>query len=165
MMRLSCGRRCRLGLLGALLIATSGVAFWLVYAKPATTPARISRSFPAAGVKKIFLRVAAADTSEVTIDPAAETVEISGLPAGGAKGYHSRDPNWRETPAAEWGLDFVSALHGEVLVISTKNEVHYIHHGYFLESVALRVPAGVEVVREPRKLTGDGGPDLEAPKP
>ncbi len=79
---------------------------------------------------------------------------MSGLPAGGAKGYHSSDPSWRETLAAEWGLDFVSARHGEVLVISTEKEIHYIHHGYLLQSVELRVPAGVEVAGERRELTG-----------
>lgn len=63
------------------------------------------------------------------------------------------------------GLDFVSARYGDVLVISTKSEISYIHHYYVLESVALRVPANVEIVREPRKLSGDGRPDLEAPKP
>jgi hypothetical protein len=153
-----------LGLLGGFLVATGAVAFWLVHANP-ITPVRISRSFPAAGIKKIILRAAEAETSAVTNDPATAAVEVSGLPAGGAEGYHSPDPNWRETPAAEWGLDFVSARHGEVLVISTKNEIHHIHYGYFLKSVALRVPPGVEVVPEPRELTGYGGPDLEAPKP
>jgi hypothetical protein len=139
------------------------VGYWFVFSQRATP--RISRSFPAPGVKKIILRAAAAETSEVTTDPAAGAVEGSGVPAGGAAGYHSPNPLWRETPASQWGLDFVSARHGEVLVISTKNEIHYIHHGYFLKSVALRVPAGVEVVRQPRKLTGDGGPDLAAPIP
>jgi len=165
MMRLMCGRRCWLGLLGALLMAVAGVSFWLVFIKAAAMPARISRSFPAAGVKKIILRASTAETSQVTADPTAEAVGVSGLPAGGAKGYHSTDPFWREIPAAEWGLDFVSARHGDVLVISTKNEIHYIHHGYFLESVEQLVPAGVDVMREPRKLTGDGMPDLEVPKP
>jgi hypothetical protein len=132
--------------------------------KAATTPARISRSFPTAGIKKIIFRASTAESSTVTIDSVAEAIEISGLPAGDAKGYHSPDPNWRETPAAEYGLDFVSAQFGDVLVISTKNEILYIHHHYFLESVALRVPADIEVVRERRKLTGDKGPDLGAPK-
>ncbi len=165
-MRLTCGRRCWLGLLGVLLLlGIAGVACWLYFAQPSAPGARVSRSFPAAGVKKVIVRAAAVETCEVTVDQYAAAIEISGLPAGGAKGYHSPDPNWRETPAAEWGLDFVSARHGDVVVISTKNEIHYIHHSYFLQSVALRVPGGVEVVREPRKLTGEGAPDLEAPKP
>ena len=105
-----------------------------------------------------------ADNAEVTTDPTTEVVEVSGVPAGGAKGYHSPDPNWRETPATEWGLSFESARYGEVLVISTNNEIQYIHHGYFLQSVVLRVPAGVAVVRERREMSGDGGPDLKEPR-
>lgn len=150
--------------LGAFLVAIAGVAFCLVFTKP-ITPERLSRSFPAAGIKKIVLRAAEAETSQVTTDPTAEVVEVSGTPTGGAKGYHSTNPFWRETPAEEWGLDFVSARRGDFLLISTKNEIHYIHHGYFLKSLTIRVPTGVEVVREQRQLTGDGGPDLELPKP
>src|SRR5262249_28446394 len=116
-----------------------GVVVWPFYMKLTTTPARISRSFPIAGIKKVILRAAAAETSEVTTDPAAAAVDISGLPAGEAQGYHSPEPFWRETPAAKMGRDFVSARYGAVLVISTKNEFHYIHHHYLLESVALRV--------------------------
>lgn len=177
-MQLTCGRKYWLTLLGVLLVAAAGVAFWLVYTKPtptapikqplsagSTTPGRIARSFPFDGIKKVIFRAAEAETCEVTTDPAAEMVEVSGLPEGDAKGYHSDDPNWRETPAAEWGLDFVSARHGDLLVISTQNEIQYIHHLYYLKSLALRVPAGIEVVREQRKLTGDGGPNLQASKP
>jgi hypothetical protein len=164
-MRLNCGRRCRWGLiLGALLIALAGVAWWLVHVQPAT-PARIRQAFPATGVKKVLLRTAAAAKADVTTDPTANVVEVSGLPTGGASGYHSPDFWWRETPAAEWGLGFTSARHGDVLVISTENEIHYIHHLYFLKSVSLRVPVGVEVVREPRQWTGDGAPNLEPSKP
>jgi hypothetical protein len=153
---------------GVLLVAIAGVVCWLLYPtfKPpvATTPDRISRSFPADGIKKIILRSSDAETCEVTTDPTAKAIEISGLPEGGAKGYHTADPNWRETPAAEWGLDFVSARHGNLLVVSTKNEILYIHHCYFLKSVVLRIPPDVEVVRVQRNLTGDGQPNLEVPK-
>jgi hypothetical protein len=156
-----------LRLLTDILIGAAAVALWLinvVNAEPLMTPSRIHREFPAAGIGKIFLRAAEAGNCEVAAVPAAKTVEVSGVPAGGAKGYHSPDPNWRETPAEEWGLDFVFARYGEALIISSKNEIHYIHHHYILQSVVLRGPAGVEVVREPRKLTGDDAPDLEAPK-
>ena len=163
-MRRTCGRSCRWAVLGAFVIAAAGAVYWLAATKPDTLPARVDRSFSAAGVKRVILRGATADTAEVTAVPGAEVVEVSGVLAGGAKGYHSPDPSWRETPAAEWGLDFVSARHGEVLVISTKNEIHYIHHAYFLQSVVLRVPAGVEVVRQRRELTGEGAPDLREPR-
>ena len=132
--------------------------------KPASAP-RIVRSFPLTGVTKVILRAAAADAARVVVDPAIKMLEVSGLPIGGAPGYHSPDPKWRETPASEWGLDFVTAQFGKVLVISTKNEIRYIHHGYTLTDLSVRVPAGVEVIREPRQLTGEGKPDLSEPKP
>jgi hypothetical protein len=116
-------------------------------------------------VRKVILRAAAAETLEVTSDPATSLVEVSGVASGGAKGYHSGNPFWRETPAAEWGLDFVSARFGDVLVISTENEFEYIHHHYMLKSLEIKVPVGVDVVLEPRILTGDGAPDLKEPAP
>jgi hypothetical protein len=164
-MRLTCGRCFRRGLLGIPVLTAAGCVYWLVTTRPESPPARIDRSFPADGVKRVILRAAMADAAEASAVAVAEAVEVSGLPSGGARGYHSPDPTWRETPAANWGLDFVSAQFGEVLVISTKNEIHYIHHTYFLESIVLRVPAGVEVVRDERKLTGDGAPDLREPTP
>lgn len=145
----------------ALLAAIVGVAFWFATAN--SKPPRISRSFSSEGIKKVILRAAQAATSEVVSDPAATEIMVMGVSVGGAQGYHSPDFFWRETPASEWGLDFVSARHGDVLVISTKNEIHYIHHLYLLQSVVLTVPAGVEVVRQAKKLTGDGAPDLEVP--
>ena len=87
---------------------------------------RVVRSFPMTNVTKVILRAAAADTASVVIEPALKEIKVSGLPMGGAKGYHSPDPNWRETPASEWGLDFVTARFGEVLVISTRNEMRHI---------------------------------------
>jgi hypothetical protein len=125
--------------------------------------ARVVRSFPVNGVTKVILRAAEAASASVAIDPGLMDLEVSGLPIGGAPGYRSPDPNWRETPSSEWGLDFVSARFGPVLVISTKNEMRFIHHGYSLTGLALRVPASVEIVREPRQLSGAGKPDLAAP--
>ena len=117
-------------------------------------------AFPAAGITRVVLRAADADKATVTTRMAGTAIEIGGIPVGGAQGYHSSDPNWRETPAAKWGLDFVSERRGATLIVSTKNELHYIHHHYAFESLTVRVPTGVEVVKEPRTLTGDGAPDL-----
>jgi hypothetical protein len=125
---------------------------------------RVTRSFPADGVKTVVFRASLAKDAQVTTDPAAQAIEVSGVPQGGAAGYHSPDPNWRETPAAEWGLDFVSARYGEMLVISTKNEIHYVHHAYFFRPLTVRMPPGIELIRENRALTGKGAPDLDAPK-
>lgn len=106
----------------------------------------------------------AANASSTVVEQGGERIEVFGLPEGGARGYHSPDPGWRETPADEWGLDFVAARHGNVLVISTRNEVHYLHHRYALESLRIRVPAGVTVIRMARELTGKGDPDLSPPR-
>ena len=123
-------------------------------------PKALRRSFPAAGITTLVLRAGDADNATFETGAAGSAIEVSGIPSGGAAGYHSADPNWRETSAAEWGLDFVSARRGPILIISTKNEMRYIHHHYAFASVAVRVPPGIEVVKEPRTLTGDGAPDL-----
>jgi hypothetical protein len=119
-----------------------------------------SRRFPAAGIEKVILRAEAAETAKVTTSMDAKTIDVAGVPTGGAAGYHSSDPNWRETPAAQWGLDFVSARKGSVLVVSTRNELRHIHHRYAFTSLTVRVPIGVAVVKERRQLTHDGAPDL-----
>ena len=129
-----------------------------------TKAGRVVRSFPLTRVTAVILRASAADTASIVVETARNDVEVSGLPLGGAKGYHSPDPNWRETPASEWGLDFVTARFGEVLVISTKNEMRQMHHHYALSSLTLRVPTRVKVVRETRQLTGDARPDLKDPR-
>ena len=122
----------------------------------------VTRSFDVRGISTVVLRAANASTAEV--DRTGDRVEVSGVPEGGARGYHSPDPKWRETPASEWGLDFVAARHGDVLVISTKNEISYIHHRYVLRSLKMKVPAGVKVIRMARELTGQGEPDLSPPR-
>jgi hypothetical protein len=89
-----------------------------------------------------------------------KSILVSGTPSGGAPGYHPADPNWRETSASEWGLDFRGKAFGTTLVISTFNEIQYIHHSYYLENLVITVPPGVEVTREARQLSGEGAPDL-----
>ncbi len=50
-----------------------------------------------------------------------------------------------------------------MLILSSKKEIHYIHHLYYLKDLGIRVPPGVEVVCQARNLTGDGEPDLSPP--
>lgn len=127
-------------------------------------PARVTREFDAHQISRVILRASAADTAiATTVVRDAPFVVVSGLPSGGAKGYHSPDPNWRETPASRWGLDFVSRRLGSTLVISTKGEMAYIHHRYTLESIEIMLPDPVRLTREVRKLTGDAAPDLSPP--
>jgi hypothetical protein len=74
---------------------------------PATADsARVTRSFPADGIDTVDLRAEAAEKAKVATESRSRAVTVSGIPQGGAAGYHPADPNWRETPAAQWGLDF-----------------------------------------------------------
>ena len=123
----------------------------------------ISQGFLAKGVTKVILRAAGADSAVVASDAPVDTVEVSGIPIGDAQGYHSPDLKWRETPPERWPFSFVVQRFGPVLVISTKGEIGYIHHQYIMSDVRLRVPSGVEVVREQRQLSGSGEADLKAP--
>jgi hypothetical protein len=124
----------------------------------------VSRTFPAAGIKTVILR--AADAARATVHHSdRDTIEVSGKMRGGAGGYHSPDPKWRETPVTEWGLDFEGKLFGDVLVLSSKNEMAFVHHAYDLHSLVVSVPTGVQVVPVPRELSGDGAPDLSPPAP
>jgi hypothetical protein len=126
-------------------------------------PRVVVRSFKANGVKKVVLRAGDAEQAVVKSAPGTRWITISGRPEGDAQGYHPIDPNWRETPAWEWGLDFKAKSFGPVLVISTENEISYIHHYYHLGGLVISVPEGVEIIKEPRKLTGEGPPDLSLP--
>ena len=125
--------------------------------------ARIERSFEAQGIKTVILRAGAAEKAKTITAQADGAIRISGKPAGGAEDYQSPDPSWKETPASEWGLDFKSQRFGDVLVISTVNEIVYIHHHYTIEDLELTVPAKVTVKLETRALNGDGDPDLSQP--
>src|SRR5690349_3856586 len=94
---------------------------------------RITRTFPAEGITKLVIRAAEIQSATITTGAPPTTIEISGVPTGDARGYHPSDPNWRETPAERWGFDFVAQRHGDVLVVSTKSEIGYIHHHYVLD--------------------------------
>lgn len=145
----------------------AAVAFWFVTGpkvRDAIAPVPpVVRTFPATGIKTVILRAGSADTAEILVDERTTVVEVSGIPGGGAKGYHSPDRTWKETTAADWGLDFTAQQFGDKLVISTTSEIAYIHHLYTLKTLVLKIPPGVKVIREPRDLTGDGKPDLREP--
>ena len=74
-----------------------------------------------------------------------------------------RTRNGERHRPADWGLDFVASRFGATLVISSKNEVGYIHHHYVIADIVLQLPASVELVRRARNLSGSGEPDLTPP--
>jgi hypothetical protein len=124
----------------------------------------VTSEFVVTGINRVVLRASAADqASVVERDSLPVSVIVSGIPSGGAKGYHPADPNWKETPAAEWGLAFVAKRFGSTLVVSSKSEIQYIHHRYTIEGIRLEVPPTVAVVRERRTLDGNGEPNLAYP--
>ena len=151
--------RSRLILASAVLALIMGAAFVAYY----RFPLRIKRSFPSEGVSSVVLRASAADGVVVAYAPRSGSIRVSGIPSGGARGYHPQSIWWGETPAPRWGMDFVGQRFGSVLVISTRNEIGFMHHHYYLAAITLDVPEGVTVSREVRQLSGDGTPDLRAP--
>ncbi len=124
---------------------------------------RLVRNFDADGIARVVLRAAAADAATVDVVPGRKVVIVSGQATGGAEGYHPADPRWRETAATEWGLDFTAKRFGSTLVISTRNEIGYIHHHYTVAGIGLQLPPSVELVRQMRVLTGSGEADLAPP--
>lgn len=121
----------------------------------------VERSFPAAGVKRVELRASAA-TAATVLEVAGRDIRVSGTARGGSKGHHG-DDGFREVPPAKWGLTFESRRFGDLLVISTKNEVSHIHHRYTLEDLEISVPEGVPVELITRELTANGAADLTGP--
>jgi hypothetical protein len=126
----------------------------------------ITRKVPDHGVKEVVFRASLAERAVIISDPKATAIEVTGTPEGGSRGYHPPDfVTWLRGDAhpSEVGLDFVSARHGGVLVVSTEAEYRFLHHAYFLRNLRVLVPADVKVVRQPRKLTENLEPDLSPP--
>ena len=123
---------------------------------------RIEASFPADGIERVVLRAAGASNAQV-VPGRFGIVKVTGSATGGAAGYHSPDPNWKETPASQWGMTFLSKRFGTTLVVSSVNEIGYIHHQYAIRDLEVELPASVQLVREPRQLSGSGTADLHSP--
>lgn len=121
---------------------------------------RLMWRFPAEGISKLVLRTEQAAQAEIAFDRLSPDVVVTAVPSGGVVGYHSPDPGWKETHPADWGLELTGRRFGPRLVISSKNEIRFIHHHYYLEKIHIRMPSGVDVDLQTRELTGDGGPDL-----
>jgi len=135
------------------------VAFNSLTAERGAGDKQVVKSFSGAGVSRVVFRATLARDARVTSAEGHDIV-VTGTPRGGAAGYHPPAGTWREESASEWGLDFRGKAYGKTLVISTFNEIRYIHHSYYLDQLVISVPAGVEVALEARQPSGDGAPDL-----
>jgi len=124
--------------------------------------ADVSADFPISGVNRVIVRAANVHDAKITKGAAGHVI-VKGRAQGGAAGYHSSDPSWKETKADDWGLGFRSKQYGDTLVVSTLNEIQYIHHSYYLDNIAITVPQSVEVVPVARRLNGEGAADLTPP--
>jgi hypothetical protein len=149
--------------IGPIVLAVLALGYAPCHGSEANTSTPVTNVFPSDGIRKLVVRAEQGLSATVSIVADGSSIRVSGVPTGGARGYHPADPNWQETPAAGWGLQFVGQRYGDILVVSTKNEIRYIHHYYFLADVRIQVPPGIQVVREQRRLTGSGLPDLGAP--
>jgi hypothetical protein len=126
-------------------------------------PTAVSQRFDGEGIRIVVLRGGNAITGTVVNSRFdVKEITVSATPSGGATGYHPADPNWKETKAADWGMSFVSQRFGDTLIISTKNEMSYMHHYYAFAAIGISVPPKTKVILEPRQLSGDGAPDLAA---
>jgi len=100
-------------------------------------PAQVSLRLDAVGVKKLIVRSTLATVATRVSSTREPLISIRGRPRGGTKGYHPSDPNWKETKPEDWGLKFVSRTFGDVLVVSSLNEIGYIHHQYLIEEIEI----------------------------
>lgn len=98
-----------------------GLALTLFFASVAShaDEAVIENSFPAEGIDRVILRAANAETA-VVVNSEDDRLQItlSGKASGGTLGYHPADPKWKETPASQWGMQFVSKRVGSTLIVS-----------------------------------------------
>lgn len=136
-------------------------AICLMMSACATKP--VCEKFDLNNVDTVVLRASTAEKSQVSHDVNESGVTVCGTPDGGAGGFHPGKLFWRETPVDEWGMGFKSMPYGDTLVISTFNEIKYIHHWYYLADLNVVLPKGIALKLENRELNGDGAADISAP--
>lgn len=143
-----------------------GLALTLFFVSVAShaDEAFIEKSFPAEGIDRVILRAAKVETAAVVhSDDDRSLITFSGKATGGTVGYHPADPNWKETPASQWVMKFVSKRVGSTLIVSTQNEIGYLHHWYTVENITVRLPKTVQLLRFKRALSGSGAPECIDP--
>ena len=124
----------------------------------------VCADFELGSVKTVLLRARDAEKAQVVVGLNDSNIKICGVPSGGAEGYHPSDPNWREIPPDEWGLAFKAQRYGDILVVSSFNEISHIHHLYYFDKIEIVTPRGVAVKLINRTLDENGSPDLREPK-
>ena len=126
---------------------------------PEQSPSAVCQEFNISEINKVVLRADKANEVAI-INQDGQTLKICGTPSGGVEGYHSPDPSWKETDPEEWGLDFKAKKYDKTLVISTFNELMYIHHYYYLDNLVIIAPKNIKIEKIKRILKGDGDADL-----
>jgi len=124
----------------------------------------VCAEFEVGNAKTVLLRARNAEQAQISTAARVSKFRVCGLLSGGVEGYHPADPNWRETPANEWGLAFKAKRYGDTLVVSSSNEIEYIHHLYYLDKLKVTAPKGIAVKLTNRMLSGEGKADLSEPK-
>jgi len=110
-------------------------------------PERLTWSFPAEGVSKIKLQAARA--TQASVRSGSQTIiTVSARPILAGNGYHAPEPLGRETPARQWTFEVTATREGDALLLTSKGETTFRQHRYFLDSLKIEAPSGVEVVRE-----------------
>jgi hypothetical protein len=102
---------------------------------------RMQCVFPVKNFGRVEIRSALAEAAVVTHDSAATDLTISAKPTGGAVG-------------------FVASNLGSRLIVSSFNEISYIHDQYRFSDIRISAPPQLRVKLVNRQLSGDGGPDL-----
>ncbi len=126
-------------------------------------PTMYCQKFKIKDIKKVVFRAEQASKAEIIENNLTNTITICGWPNGGAKGYHPSDQNWKETPPSRWGLKFKGKRFGNILVISSVNEIQYIHHYYYFDKLLIRKPGKLVIQLENRNLNGNGKENLGRP--
>jgi hypothetical protein len=115
-------------------------------------------------VRTIELRAGQAKTATISHKGERGKLVLRGRLEGGAEGYHPApdlyEKPWKETPPTKWGLGFEARRFGPRLVVSSRNEIVYIHHHYMISEIEVIAPPEVRVKLVDRELDGEGASDL-----
>ena len=132
----------------------------------ATQPHEVRRNFDGTNISRVILRAsAAADAGEVNLPPSSPAVRILGVSC--VRVGERAEPLYLSPDASSSRPrpDFVARQFGDTLVISTTNEIRYSDRDYYMDPIHLWIslPTNIHVIRQVRRLSSDGSPDLSPP--